>query len=430
MLEDMGGFKYGEIEFDKNGDPVNPPALEQTLQALAQSNLTDVFIFSHGWNNDQTMARELYKRFFDQIAAVLTEQGLDHRKSTTGVVGVIWPSRRWSDEEPQTGGGAVALATPLTDSELVLELKDAFPEHHTELEAMADLLAQRPDDESELQRFQNLMATLVTTPDAENEIEDNGEDAGLFNDPPNKVFKRFSTVALYRDEGGAAGIGDVFHGLWNGAREALRQATYFEMKRRAGIVGRKGLGPWINRLGKQPPPPRVHLLGHSFGARLVSFALTAIPDNASPVKSLTLIQGAFSHFAFAPTLPQDGSRSGALAGMTSRVDGPITVTHTRADISLGKLYPLASLFGRQDAAGADDLLFRWGAMGHDGAQESNEVQRTMIDVGEPYELESGKITNLDSNSVINHGGLPSGAHSDIVHPEVAWAVLSAARMAV
>ena len=48
--------------------------------------------------------------------------------------------------------------------------------------------------------------------------------------------------------GGAAGLGDALHGIWHGAKEALRQATYWQMKNRAGVVGKAGLGPVLGRL--------------------------------------------------------------------------------------------------------------------------------------------------------------------------------------
>jgi len=61
---------------------------------------------------------------------------------------------------------------------------------------------------------------------------------------------------------------------------------------------------------------RIHLLGHSFGARLVSYALAGLPDGLSggeiPGEDALPIAGAFSHFAFAEKLPFDGTRSGDL----------------------------------------------------------------------------------------------------------------------
>jgi hypothetical protein len=75
-------------------------------------------------------------------------------------------------------------------------------------------------------------------------------------------------------------------------------------------------------------------MGHSFGARLVAYSLAGLRANqtgaASPIKSLALIQGAFSHW----------------------------------------WYPAASMLANQDSESATDLVYRWGAMGHDGYQQN------------------------------------------------------------
>ena len=46
--------------------------------------------------------------------------------------------------------------------------------------------------------------------------------------------------------------------------------TYWEMKQRAGIVGAAGIGPLLGRLHETQSTLRVHVIGHSFGARGVS----------------------------------------------------------------------------------------------------------------------------------------------------------------
>src|SRR5918998_6173452 len=58
-----------------------------------------------------------------------------------------------------------------------------------------------------------------------------------------------------------------------------------------------------------------------------------LPGNLdpSPVKAVTLLQGAFSHFAFAQPLPLDANRNGALAGMLDRIDGPLTACFSSHD---------------------------------------------------------------------------------------------------
>jgi hypothetical protein len=199
------------------------------------------------------------------------------------------------------------------------------------------------------------------------------------------------------------------------------------MKKRAGAVGRQGLGPLLGRIHQADPEVRIHLLGHSFGARLVSFALAGLPDPAnSPVKSLYLLQGAFSHFAFADALPTDRSRGGALKGMAARVDGPLVASFSVHDLAVGKLYPLASLTARDDAAGLEDQLFRWGGIGHDGAQAVDATVATLGPVGTGYPFQRGRFVNLDGNAIVNRGGPPAGAHSDVFHPELVWAGLAAA----
>jgi hypothetical protein len=43
-----------------------------------------------------------------------------------------------------------------------------------------------------------------------------------------------------------------------------------------------------------------------------------------------------------------------------------------------------------------------------------------------YSFANGAILNVDSSEIVIAGGPPSGAHSDIFHPELAWIVASAA----
>jgi hypothetical protein len=260
---------------------------------------------------------------------------------------------------------------------------------------------------------------------------------------PFELFERFAEAAPADQsgggEGGAAGLGDRFARLWDGAKEALRAASYWQMKKRAGVVGKDGLGPLVGRLHAAQASLRIHLIGHSFGARVVSFALAGLPASAggdgaapgarSPVKSVVLLQGAFSHFAFAGALPHDRNRGGALAGMASRVDGPIAVSHTVHDTAVGKLYALASIASQDDAAALNDLFFRWGAMGGDGAQAVQANGVALGPVGQSYPFGAGAFVNLNGDAVIKDGPPPAGAHGDIFHPQLAWVTLAAAGIA-
>ena len=434
MPETMGGFSYWELNFDDDGRARDGAEHEKILQELAASSVRDVFIFSHGWNNDRAMARKLYGGLFEKAQSVLRKRNAIDKAAGIGLLGVVWPSRRWSDETPPEGEGvAVASEERKSDADLVRELKDSFPapEKQQALDEMADLLEAKPEDNESLERFKACIEALLTAPDIEPDAEP-GEGNGLTEGTAEEVFQRFQDFADVDSTGGAAGF-NPFAKLWGGAKEALRQASYFTMKKRAGIVGEKGLAPFVTRIGALTPARRVHLVGHSFGARLVSFSLKGLEDgteapSGSPVKSMTLLQGAFSHYAFAASLPHDRDRSGALKGMQARVDGPIVISHTLFDTACSDLYPAASIVSRQDAAALPNLNIRWGAMGHTGAQASDAIEKEIVGVGSALELSDRRITNLDANAIIRTGGMPSGAHSDLLHEEVAWAILLASRV--
>jgi hypothetical protein len=221
--------------------------------------------------------------------------------------------------------------------------------------------------------------------------------------------------------------------VWDGAHELLRQATYFAMKRRAGAVGERGLGPVVGRLAQTAPGLRVHLVGHSFGGRLVSFALRGLPKGVRNVKSVTLLQAAFSHYAFAARLPHDARGKGVLHGQQDRVDGPLVCCFSRFDAALGTVYPLASRMAGDSNSAADLRLPRllggkWGALGHDGVQAVAGTKAFKLADALRAELPVSGCVNIDAAAVVKRGGPPSGAHSDICHRELAQVVLAAGRI--
>lgn len=435
MAEQLQGFPFWELRFDEQGHPADSASIDAFVDEAASGGITDLWVISHGWNSSPEVSRDLYSRFLAEVRSLL-----DNRRAalapdvSVGVAGVIWPSMRWADETPAAVGGPAGLGLARSDPELVLDLKVVYPApaQRQALEELARLLDERPRDPRSLARFQELMRALTGDPDAAEAPEDNGE-LSLLEEDARGVFERFAGEdgGDGEDQGGPAGFGDAWARLWDGAKTALRQATYWQMKKRAGTVGRDGLAPLIARLHAARPELRAHLVGHSFGARLVSFVLAGLPAEgaASPVKSVFLLQGAFSHWAFARSVPQDRSRGGALAGLERRVDGPLLVSHTRHDTAVGTLYPLASMASNDYTAAGEDRFYKWGAMGHDGAQAVGAAELSFLPVGQGYAFEAGKFANLDGNDLITEGGPPSGAHGDIFHPEIAWAALAAAGVA-
>lgn len=458
MTDSIAGSPFWEIEFDVQGDP-DPDRRATFVAEVPHRGVTDLFVFAHGWNNDPVTARRLYDGFF----GLLAQQHAAHPgPATIGLAGVVWPAQRWSDEPipdftptgPVLGGDGGAAAAVLADTgapvtvaatldaATLTQLTHLFPEAADDLTRMAALLAGPVTDDA-LAEFHTRLTAFT---DRAGTADDDGESAAgkpaqrpdMLADDPATLFGRFRDAlsATGADLGGAdlggggtASLGDVLGRLWNGAKEALRTATYWEMKNRAGTIGRVGLGPLLGALAAAAPGLKIHLIGHSFGARLVSYTLAGLPAGASPVASLTLLEGAFSHFAFVPRMPFDPSRAGALAGMRSRVAGPLTVCFSSHDGAVGQFYPLASLAAGDDSAGAHNPLWRWGGMGADGAQNEDAELVGVQPSGSAYSFPADAILNVDASDVVTKGGPPSGAHSDIVHEELAWIVLTAAGLA-
>ncbi|GHS85144.1 hypothetical protein AGMMS50218_01910 [Actinomycetota bacterium] len=465
MTDSIHGLPFWQLRFDAEGDPDGLGA-EVLLTEVADRGITDLIVFSHGWNNDVAVARRLYDGFFGQLAPQLV-----HARPGTkvGLAGVFWPSRRWADEpipdfEPTpptlgpggaahgAAGGAAArrqpppepFGGPELDAATLADLRAQFPAGADELEALAGLLAGPRTAATEREFVDRLAAFAQAAAVPGSHGEDGAADAdtpvppALADDDldPLDVLHRYDTalaaggfLAGEGAAGGAAGLGELIGSAWNGGKEALRQLTYWQMKNRAGVVGEHGLGPLLSRLHTAVPGVRVHLVGHSFGGRLVSYALAGLAADTpgAPVHSVTLLQAAFSHVAFAPKLSFRAG-AGALAGKQRRIDGPLVVCFSVHDKAVGTFYPLASLLARQDAAAGKSRTYRWDGMGHDGAQETGAVLDAIQPPGPgtTYRLTPGTVLDVDCAAVVFRGSTPSGAHSDIVHPEITWLVLSAA----
>ncbi|MEV7615604.1 serine-threonine protein kinase [Streptomyces sp. NPDC089799] len=413
----LGVGPYAELTFDAEGD-VDPGS----RAAVARLEATDLLVFSHGWNSEPSTATRLYDRFFAPFP------GLVGPSVRLGYVGVVWPSIRFADEPiPDFEAPAAAPGTrPGLDAETRSALGEFWPGHEAELTRMSELLRIRPESEDAIAEFAALARALagVTTASA----SASGMGVGVAADPLPLIFGGNPVDACRALAAGLTEAGSTEpEGLWNGGKELLRQATYHRMKKRAGVVGERGLGPVLTELSRSRPGLRIHLIGHSFGARVVSFALRAVPDGWRFVRSLTLLQGAFSHYAFADRLPHDGDRGGALAGLQRRVDGPVVSCHSRHDTALGVFYPLASRMAG-DSAGFAGFDARWGAIGHDGVQAVPGAVRLTLDDALRNGLPVAGCASVDAASVVRRGGPPSGAHSDICHEELARVVVTAGRM--
>jgi hypothetical protein len=423
---------YWELTFDADGDADDRQA-DRISDQVTDRGVRDLVVLAHGWNTDRPAATRLCDAFFAPFPRLAPRARL-------GYAGVMWPSMRFADEPIPDFPRSLAADPPphpALDKDTRQALLDAFPGRATVVDRLARLLDRQPAEEAALEEFGRLARLLVDVvpPGPQGLFAADTLAEGVPQDRP-RMFT--APVAEVCEEFARLRAGERARDLrlpnpWEGAQELLRQAAYYAMKRRAGTVGERGLGPLLGRLASAAPGVRVHLVGHSFGARLVSFALRGLPDKVRAVKSVTLLQGAFSHHAFAARLPHDARAAGALHGQQKRIDGPLVCCHSRHDTALGTFYPAASRMAGDDRgfAGLDPvraLRERWGALGYGGVRAVPGTPALTLAEALSRPLPGSGCVNVDTAAVVRRGGPPAGAHSDILHPELARLVLAAGRV--
>jgi pimeloyl-ACP methyl ester carboxylesterase len=207
------------------------------------------------------------------------------------------------------------------------------------------------------------------------------------------------------------------------------------MKDRARKIGESGGFNLLKSLQQNSKPAvRFHLVGHSFGC-IVASAIVNGPQGKGilvrPVNSVVLIQGALSLWSYANKIEYANNRPGYFHPIVTqkKVSGAIITTYSSYDYAVGKMYPLAGkvVFSSVDFAPGDELP-KYGGIGSFGIG-GEDLQAEYKSIKEPLDFKPGKIYNLQSSRVIKNvqlGGPTSGAHCDIVHPEVAHVVWLAA----
>jgi hypothetical protein len=428
-MNTIAGLPYMEAKFDKTGKLQSPISLP--------NGVTDLFVMSHGWNNDDEEARTLYTKFFTNFVKVAQPDDLPRR--TFAVIGVIWPSKKFDERiavsgVPGDASGAAAVAADRGSQKALDEKLDRMKATFTEpaqLKAIEDARALLPDldDKATARRtFVNLMRSLLDPTAA------NGEDRSdsFFKDDGEQLMQALKvdeddldpeidatpggTASLPQgggrpraiDADGAAGLKDVLSKFKASAMNILNYTTYYEMKARAGKVGTNGVARIIDDLG--PKVQRIHLVGHSFGGRVVTAA--AAGSRSDKISSMALLQTAFSHNGFSK------SKKGFFRGVVDqqRVKGPILVTHTKNDKAVGIAYPLASRMNGDTTATLGDEHDEFGGIGRNGAQQMEQgevVNGNLLAKGGSYSFTAGKFFNLEGSRFIDGHGAVTG--EEIAH---------------
>ena len=345
------------IRFDKNGNCQSPLTLAQLLEEANSGHYTDIHVFSHGWNNVFKEAVALYRTFFDHYFQLRKEHRLE-KPYRPIMVGIIWPSTLlvlpW-ESAPHIAGGA-----PGVPDEQRAELAGA------DQEALSSIAAELPPEDAKRLYYLAERADSLSPADAHELAElllpyyrsssAEMQSAEVGETPPqitaNDVLQIWSNAAPRgarqpAQAGFAAEDDDVSATPQPAAldwrnldpRWPIRIASVLQMKDRAGTVGARGVGPdLISRL-LSTDGLRVHLIGHSYGSKVMLSSLCAQAPRFSAA-SLLLLEPAVSYLCFGENLDGKGRRGGYRDAL-DRVSQPILSTFSSADAPLTKFFHLA-----------------------------------------------------------------------------------------
>jgi hypothetical protein len=429
MADELAGFPYFEYAVNKMGRAVDAGSEQKAADLFAQAGITDLFIISHGWNNNMDEARSLYKDFFTGVRALLDQNAVPGLDRKFGLVGILWPSKKFTDEELIPGGAASVTPTARISllSKKIDGLKGVFtvPNADTILQQAKDLLPELETTPEARAQFGQLVRSLMA-----NMAGDSEDASKLFAKMSGAdLMQKLAVVVLpggpARPGGGAVSMGGAaggaamfnpFSGVTAAAANLLNLTTFYQMKERAGMIGRTAVSDLVKAIAGRSPQIKLHIIGHSFGARLVT-SLALGRDAAPPQKfaTMTLLQAAFSHNGFADKFTTIGFFRNVVAD--KRIAGPILATCTANDKAVGLAYPLASLIAGQNAQSFGGPTDPFGGLGRNGAQNTTEaVASELQPVGSDINFKAGSIYNLNADKFIS-------GHSDICKPEVFYALL-------
>ncbi|RWX13618.1 hypothetical protein EHI42_19680 [Rhizobium hidalgonense] len=424
--------RYALLSFDGEGkertdDPDGVGGLfsKRIVDDIGSGDYTDVFILSHGWMGDVGAAKAQYLRWIgamealdgDRDALAASRPGFKEYR-----IGVHWPSLPWGDEELGTSAASFGPADDIIGA-YVERLGDR-PGLRENLRIVFDAAAAQPDaivlpDEARKAYLDiNRMLSELGT-----EGEGAAPDADRESFDPSETFDQAKGVLPPSFSGSALD--------WILA--PLRQLSFWKMKQRALTVGSGGMNQMLRTLqSRTDRDVRFHLMGHSFGCIVVSSMLAGHDETqqAQPVASLALVQGALSLWSYCRDIPvKQGTAGYFLRCLSNRlVDGPIITTRSRHDTALRVYYPLAAGVARQVDFAARDLP-KYGSVGSFGAQGlgNGASDLPMKRSTERYAFAGEKgLFNIEASEFIVGGTGASGAHSEINGPEVAHAIWQAA----
>lgn len=418
-----GTIPFQSVQFDEQG---NLKSAKPT-----PPEVTDLLVFSHGWNNDHAEATDLYEELLTNVSEALAKIPSGGGR-TFAAIGIYWPSKKFdfdgrgevpdAQATPVNGIGSLALNGPTIKPDVdkaMQQLAKLYKDNDPLVDKVRNAVANRKgSDGTEL-----IVALRALVPPTEKSSLDASD--LFYKDKPALIFRAAQDAKLAPQAGGAItsagqmnaqGLGGIVDSIENGFAHLLNLGTYYTMKARASAVGEKGLAPLLDEWGNAAGPKRIHLGGHSFGARLVTAA--AMTSKTERLASMSLLQAAFSQNGFATGGIEGYFRKVATG---KRIAGPVVITYSDNDKAVGKAYALASRLSGVDSEAFGGPNDRFGGLGANGAQGMLQGEFSLTDMvpaGTHLTMRSSVFTNLQSTRFIS-------SHHDVRNVNVAWAVANA-----
>jgi hypothetical protein len=436
----IAGLDYVRLEFNEKGDRLDPTA------PVYPPGKTDIIVVSHGWHMDAPASQALYETLIGNLVAV-DAGGWAGSGRTVGVCGVFWPSDQFRDDLGQETFNVLGGQAASAGGDLHLDVLKAQAASVAAFLGVSDpnfekAVLRAVGGGGDADHLVDILRTAVggaAGADAQT-LADHKE---LLTKPGREILDALENQELPSlaagagppaAAGAAAAFGGgqqagqalgFFSGAVAGVAKVLNQFAYFELKKRAGVVGAR-LGQLLDT-APGLDAVRIHLVGHSFGARLVTAAAAAMTARAP--QSLTLLQGAFSHNSYGAGIayPNHAPVTGDYRAVITKVKGPIAITHTWNDTAVGLAYPAASRVSQTVASGfsvsdnfggAKDIF---GGMGSNGARGLTPAEGTdgAYDGVSPLALPAKQVSNLLCDFITEHNDVGRIEAARVVHAAMA-----------
>jgi hypothetical protein len=211
----------------------------------------------------------------------------------------------------------------------------------------------------------------------------------------------------------------------NSVANFLEATSFFTMEHRADNVG-ENAGYSLLRLLIEAragqPPLRFHLIGHSFGCRVVCAGLQALAKDTATVAAANALHAEFNVALLQGAMDADSFSPGQLYAdvLTTIPNLRLLVTTSQNDTALGTWYPAAQRLTNLFSGPIPAI----GSTGPTGQLPIPVTDRFQVQANTPVPLQTGNFAVVDLTPLHNsHAaawgpGHWGGQHSDINLPEI------------